>query len=101
MEAGVTLSRIIETTESLGLFYPPDPTEKTAFIGGTIATNASGARTFRYGQTREYITEIDVVLPSGYLLNIKRGEIFAENYILEFNADKNIDLSYQIINYQI
>jgi D-lactate dehydrogenase (cytochrome) len=38
--------------DSNSYFYPPDPTEMSASIGGTVATNASGARTFRFGPTR-------------------------------------------------
>ena len=44
-EAGVILSSFQRFVESEGLLYPPDPTERSCFLGGTIATNASGART--------------------------------------------------------
>ncbi|MCM8765961.1 MAG: FAD-binding oxidoreductase, partial [Candidatus Omnitrophica bacterium] len=53
------------------------PTEKNAFIGGTLATNASGARGFKYGSTRSYVRRIKVLLSSGEILEIKRGENFA------------------------
>jgi len=56
-------------------FYPPDPTETTATVGGTVATNASGARTFFYGPTRRYVTGISLVLPTGELFAINRGDI--------------------------
>jgi D-lactate dehydrogenase (cytochrome) len=56
------------------LFYPPDPTETTAELGGTIACNASGARTFRYGPTRNHVNAVTVVLPTGEVLDIKRGD---------------------------
>lgn len=46
-------------------FYPVDPTETTATIGGTVATNASGARTFAYGPTRAWVRAATVVLPNG------------------------------------
>lgn len=59
--------------ESSKWFYPPDPTEKTAHIGGTVATNASGSRSFKYGQTRRFVKRIHVVLADGTLLNLKRG----------------------------
>jgi D-lactate dehydrogenase (cytochrome) len=58
-----------------GYLYPPDPTETTATIGGTVATNASGARTFYYGPTREYVTGLEAVLPTGELLRLRRGDI--------------------------
>ena len=60
------------------LFYPPDPTEMSAAIGGTVATNASGARTYKYGATRNYIRRLRVVLADGNVIEIKRGEIFAD-----------------------
>ena len=60
-------------------FYPPDPTETTATIGGTVATNASGARTFYFGPTRTYVCGVEVVLPSGEFLRIRRGEIREKN----------------------
>jgi D-lactate dehydrogenase (cytochrome) len=56
-------------------FYPPDPTETTATIGGTVATNASGARTLYYGPTRCYVNGLSLVLPTGELLVIRRGEV--------------------------
>lgn len=58
------------------LFYPPDPTsEKECFFGGSIATNASGARTFKYGSTRKYVRALEVVLANGEVLNIRRPQI--------------------------
>jgi len=55
------------------LFYPPDPTETSASIGGTIACNASGAHTFRYGPTRPYVYALEVVLADGSILELERG----------------------------
>ncbi len=60
--------------ESDRWFYPPDPTEKTAHIGGTVATNASGARSFKYGQTRNYVDGLRVVLSDGTVINLRRGK---------------------------
>ncbi len=60
-----------------GYFYPPDPTERGASLGGTVATNASGARTYRYGSTRNWVRRIRVMLPNGELLDIPRGKYFA------------------------
>ncbi len=74
VEPGVLLSDFLKKTSDIGLLYPPDPTEKNCFIGGTIATNASGAKTFKYGSTRNFILELEVVLPDGDIVNLKRGE---------------------------
>lgn len=59
-------------------FYPPDPTEKTAHLGGTVATNASGAHSFLYGPTRAFIHTLRIVLMDGSVLNLKRGEHIAK-----------------------
>jgi D-lactate dehydrogenase (cytochrome) len=58
-------------------FYPPDPTEMGAALGGTVATNASGARTYRYGATRNWVRWLRVMLASGEVLEIPRGKYFA------------------------
>jgi FAD/FMN-containing dehydrogenase len=57
-----------------GQFYAPDPTETAASIGGTIATNASGSRSFRYGDTRRHVLRLRVVLADGRILDVRRGE---------------------------
>jgi D-lactate dehydrogenase (cytochrome) len=63
--------------ETIEYIYPPDPTEMSASLGGTVATNASGARTYRYGPTRDWVRAIRVVLPNGERLEIPRGKYFA------------------------
>lgn len=73
-EAGVILADYQRAVDQKGLLYPPDPTERGAFLGGTVATNASGARTFKYGPTRNYIERLKVVLASGDVLDLRRGD---------------------------
>ncbi|HEY2962808.1 MAG TPA: FAD-binding oxidoreductase [Pyrinomonadaceae bacterium] len=73
-EAGVILADFQRAVDSEGLLYPPDPTERGCFLGGTVATNASGARTFKYGPTRSYIERLKLVLASGEILDLRRGE---------------------------
>lgn len=58
-------------------FYPPDPTEMSASLGGSVVTNASGARTYRYGPTRAWVRAIRVLLANGEYLDIPRGKYFA------------------------
>lgn len=55
-------------------FYPPDPTEATATLGGIVAANSSGARSLAYGSTRNYVQRLRVVLATGEILDITRGE---------------------------
>ncbi|HST52712.1 MAG TPA: FAD-binding oxidoreductase, partial [Pyrinomonadaceae bacterium] len=76
--AGVVLADFQREVRARGFLYPPDPTESSCFIGGTLATNASGARTFKYGPTRRYARRLKVALAGGDLLDIRRGEIFAD-----------------------
>jgi D-lactate dehydrogenase (cytochrome) len=66
----------------LRLFYPPDPTEMSATIGGTVATNASGARTFKYGATRPFVRRLRVALADGTVLDIPRGAVLARDGVL-------------------
>ncbi len=60
-----------------GYFYPPDPTEMSASLGGSVVTNASGARTYRYGPTRAWVRGLRVFLADGEYLDIPRGKYFA------------------------
>src|SRR5437764_6057072 len=76
--AGVVLADFQREVRSRGLLYPPDPTESSCYLGGTVATNASGARSFKYGPTRAYVRRLKVALATGDLLDIRRGETFAD-----------------------
>ena len=80
VEAGVRLSDFQRFAESNGMFYPPDPTERSCFVGGTIATNASGARTFKYGPTRNYIERLKIALATGEVIDLRRGELHADSH---------------------
>lgn len=77
-EAGVRLSDLQRFVESENLFYPPDPTERSCFLGGTVATNASGARTFKYGPTRNYVQRLKIALATGEVIDLRRGELHAD-----------------------
>jgi FAD/FMN-containing dehydrogenase len=71
---GVSLDSLQKAAARSGQFYPPDPTENTASIGGTIATNASGSRSFRYGSTRRHVLRLRVALMDGRVLDVQRGD---------------------------
>ena len=75
--AGVPLSELQRVVGAHGLYYPPVPTFDGAFVGGTIATNAAGAATFKYGSTRQWVEALTLVLADGSLLELRRGEITA------------------------
>ncbi|MDQ3713798.1 MAG: FAD-binding oxidoreductase [Acidobacteriota bacterium] len=87
VESGVILNDLQKAVEAQNLFYPPDPTEWSCQIGGTVATNASGARSFKYGATRKFVQKLEIVLASGDLLNLKRGEVFASNGFIELKTE--------------
>ncbi|NLO60167.1 MAG: FAD-binding oxidoreductase [Spirochaetales bacterium] len=65
VEPGVLLMEIGEYLSETPFFYPPDPGEKSATIGGNISTNAGGMRAVKYGVTRDYVRALQVVLPDG------------------------------------
>ena len=72
VEPGVLLMDIYEYVEPKGYFYAPDPGEKTATIGGNIATNAGGMRAVRYGVTRDWVQALEVALPNGEVVELGR-----------------------------
>jgi FAD/FMN-containing dehydrogenase len=72
--AGVPLAELHSAAGRQRLLYPPDPTEWTASVGGSIATNASGSRSFLYGSTRRWIRALTVALMDGSIHSFRRGE---------------------------
>jgi D-lactate dehydrogenase (cytochrome) len=86
---GAVLKEYKEFVDSLGLFYPPDPTsESTCTIGGNVACNASGALSYLYGPTRDYVQGLKIVLPTGAVLNLDRERVFAKKGM--FRIPKNL-----------
>jgi D-lactate dehydrogenase (cytochrome) len=86
VESGVILTDLQKTVEARNFLYPPDPTEWSCQIGGTVATNASGARSFKYGATRKYVRRLEIVTPIGEIVNLKRGEAFAKDGFVEITT---------------
>ena len=72
--AGASLSAIQAAAAPSKQFYAPDPTENSASIGGTVSTNASGSRSFLYGDTRRHVRALRVVLASGEIVALRRGD---------------------------
>lgn len=72
-EPGVILGDLKREVEKAGFFYPPDPTSfNEAQIGATVATNATGEDTFKYGPTRHYVDELEIIGADGQIKNLKR-----------------------------
>jgi FAD/FMN-containing dehydrogenase len=72
--AGALIGDLHAAAQRSGQFYPPDPTETSASVGGTIATNASGSRSFRFGATRRWLRALRVVLADGTVREFERGQ---------------------------
>ncbi|MBN1633771.1 MAG: FAD-binding protein [Ignavibacteria bacterium] len=70
-EPGVITEVLQSECEKRGLFYPVDPASKgSCFIGGNLAESSGGPRAVKYGTTKDYVLSIEVVLPSGEILNL-------------------------------
>ncbi len=69
VEPAVINEVLREAVEEKGLFYPPDPASKgTSFIGGNMAENAGGPKAVKYGVTKDYVLNLEVVLPTGEII---------------------------------
>jgi len=68
-----SLANLYKKLEATEYFYPPNPTESLASIGGTLATNASGSRSYKFGVTRDYVLEVDIMMVDGNSITLKRG----------------------------
>ncbi|NTV07360.1 MAG: FAD-binding oxidoreductase [Chlorobium limicola] len=102
VQAGAVLEDIQKKVEHIGWFYPPDPTEGLCFIGSTIANNSSGARSFRYGPTRDHILRLLVALPQGNLIDIPRGKYLAdENDMFHIELPRAGTLSFRRPQYRM
>ena len=77
VQAGVPLTILQEALAAAELHYPPVPTFTGAFVGGVVSTNAAGATTFKYGSTRDWVRTLTVVLATGEVLDIARGDVQA------------------------
>jgi len=70
VEAGMTTEQLHRTAQTAGLFYPPDPASgRYSTIGGDVATSARGLRGPKYGGTRNYLMGLEVVMPTGEVVN--------------------------------
>lgn len=74
-EPGALLIDIQAEAAKEGLFYPPDPGEKTASIGGNVITNAGGMKAVRYGLTRDFVRCMEVVMPDGSVMNFSSNVV--------------------------
>ena len=80
LQAGVSLAELnawIDENQP-EFYFPVDPTEQGASVAGAVATNAGGARSYKYGSMRDWVVGLTVVLPDGEILELKRGQYIAD-----------------------
>ena len=69
VEPGVINQIFRDAVEEKGLFYPPDPASKgSSFLGGNLAENSGGPKALKYGVTKDYVLNLEVVLPTGEII---------------------------------
>ncbi|MBO5517313.1 MAG: FAD-binding oxidoreductase [Firmicutes bacterium] len=106
VQPGVLLVNLRKYVEGLRseygpLFFPPDPTETTASIGGMTACNASGARTYFYGPTRRYVEGLRVILADGRTVSLRRGEQKASGRFLSLRCEDGSTVEVDLPSYRI
>lgn len=70
VEPGVITQVLQETVAEKGLYYPPDPSSRgSCFIGGNLAENAGGPRAVKYGVTKDFVLNLEVVLANGEIIH--------------------------------
>src|SRR6218665_378266 len=68
-EPGVITEVLQESVKAKGLFYPPDPSSRgSCFIGGNVAENSGGPKAVKYGVVRDYVLNLEIVLPTGEII---------------------------------
>jgi glycolate oxidase len=69
VEPGVITEVFQDAVKEKGLFYPPDPASRgSCFIGGNVSENSGGPKAVKYGVTRDYVLNLEVVLPTGEII---------------------------------
>jgi len=96
LEPGVRLQNFHDELKQYGLFYPSNPTEVWSTIGGNVANNASGAKTYKYGATREFVNYLEVVLPTGDEVHLYRGQCIANGNIAQINTISGDRIEFEI-----
>ena len=75
IEPGVLVMELANAAQEKGVFYPPEPGEKTASVGGNVMTNAGGMKAVRYGLTRDFVRCIEAVMPDGSIMNFSSNVV--------------------------
>lgn len=87
--AGVPFGNMLKAVEEAGLFFPPHPGDEGAHVGGLVACNAGGTRAVKYGVIRNFVKGLEVVTPTGDIINLG-GKLLKNN--------QGFDLMHLLIN---
>lgn len=82
-------------------FFPTDPTETSACIGGMVACNASGARSYGYGPVRPHVSALRVVLADGDVVALRRGEVRACGRVLTLVTEGGREITLDLPTYEM
>ena len=82
-------------------FFPTDPTEASACLGGMAACNASGARSYRYGPMRPHVSALRLVLADGDAIALRRGEVHARGRHLSLATEGGRALELDLPTYHM
>lgn len=99
--SGGSLAALRELAESPEQFFPTDPTESSACIGGIAACNASGARSFKYKSARKHISALRLVLWDGRTASFKRGENFADGRKLTVEREDGTEIEVRLPTFEM
>lgn len=80
-------------------FFPTDPTETSACLGGMAACNASGARSYRYGPMRPHVSGLRVMLANGETVALRRGEVRAQGRTLYLATEQGTEYKLDLPTY--
>jgi D-lactate dehydrogenase (cytochrome) len=96
-----SLTALIRFQQDKEYFFPPDPTESSASIGGMVSCNASGARTFQYGPIRKYVEGLRIFLVDGDSFILKRGKEKAKERFFKIKTDQGKIIKGKLPSYYI
>lgn len=97
----VSLQALDELYAGPEQFFPTDPTEASACLGGMVACNASGARSYAYGPVRSHISVLRVALANGDALSLRRGEVRGHGRHLSLETESGAMLELELPTYQM
>lgn len=96
-----SLAALAEFEAASEQFFPTDPTETSACIGGIVACNASGARSYLYKSARGHISGVRLMLSDGGIIALRRGCVFAKGRTLELPKENGGTLIVPLPSYQM